>query len=118
MKIYFERSGGFLGRSVSTVVDTNKLPPERALSLLEKLEDADFFDLPESPDAGLEGVFVADQLSYKVTVELAGVQHTVETSETNAPHELQPLLHELSQFARESGPVPSGYPDASSGNRS
>lgn len=106
MKIYFERSGGFLGRSVSAVVDTNQIPPEQALSLLEKVEHAEFFDLPESPAAGLEGYQGADQLCYKVTVEVAGVQHTVETSDVNAPEELQPLLQELSQLARESYRLP------------
>ena len=47
MKIHFERSGGFLGRELSTSVDTNDLPPEKALRLLEVLEDADFFTLPD-----------------------------------------------------------------------
>lgn len=101
MKIYFERSGGFTGRSVSTTVDTDQIPSEQALSLLEKVDDADFFDLPESPTAGLEGALMRDQLSYKVTVEVAGVEHTVETSDTNAPQQLQPLLRELSHYARE-----------------
>jgi hypothetical protein len=102
MKIYFERSGGFMGNTVSAVVDTNQIPPERALPLLEKIEDADFFDLPESPGGALEGVAVPDELNYKVTVEVAGVQHTVKTSDNNAPQQLQPLLQELSRFARES----------------
>ncbi len=101
MKIYFERSGGFMGRSVSTYVDTNQIPPEQALTLLVKVEDAEFFDLPEMPDAGLESSIVPDALSYKVTVEVAGVKHTVETSENNAPPQLQPLLQELSQLARQ-----------------
>ena len=71
MKIYFERSGGFLGRSVSTFVDTNQIPPEQALNLLVKVEDAEFFDLPEMPGAGLESTAVPDALAYKVTVEVA-----------------------------------------------
>jgi hypothetical protein len=102
MKIYFERSGGFVGRNVSAVVDTSQLPPEQALGLLTKVEEASFFDLPESPGAALEGYQGVDQLCYKVTVEVAGVQHTVETSDANAPQELQPLLDELSQLARAS----------------
>lgn len=101
MKIYFERSGGFLGRSVSVVVDTNRLPPEEALGLLEKVEQAEFFDLPESPAGSHEGFQGADQLCYKVTIEIAGVEHTVETSDVDAPEALQPLLQELSQLARE-----------------
>ena len=111
MKIYFERSGGFMGRSVSTFVDTNQIPPEQALGLLVKVEDAEFFDLPQMPGAGLESTVVPDALSYKVTVEVAGVKHTVETSETDAPPQLQPLLQELDQLARQTprpGATPAG----------
>ncbi|MCA9867161.1 MAG: hypothetical protein KIS95_11420 [Anaerolineae bacterium] len=103
MKIYFERSGGFMGRDVSTVVDTNRIPPEEALSLLEKVDDSDFFCLPQSLTAGPESLSGADQLCYKITVEIAGVQHTVETLDQNAPQELQPLLDELGKIARSEG---------------
>jgi hypothetical protein len=114
MKIYFERSGGFLGRSLSTVVDTNQLPPEQALKLLEIVEDTDFFGLPENLDAGPENFSGSDQLCYRVTVEVAGVQHTVEVSDTNAPPCLQPLLDELSLWARQTrqpdgAPGPRGF---------
>lgn len=102
MKIYFERTGGFMGRSICTTVDTNQIPPEQALSLLEKIDTAAFFDLPESPDAGLESApGSADQLCYKVTVEVAGVSHTVETSDMHVPEQLQPLLNELNQYSRQ-----------------
>ena len=77
MKIYFERSGGFLGRNVSTVVDTNELPPEKALKFLEIMEDTDFFELPENPNSFSDDSSGADHLCYKVTVEVAGIQHTV-----------------------------------------
>lgn len=100
MKIYFERTGGFTGQHISTVVDTNQIPPEQAVVLLEKLDEADFFCLPEQLNSGLEGLASADQLSYRITVEVAGVRRTIEASETGAPEELQPLLNELTQFAR------------------
>jgi len=102
MKIYFERSGGFVGREISTVVDTNEIPPEQALKILEILDDTDFFDLPQDPGHGLESAPGNDQMCYRVTVEVAGFQHTVETSDTDAPPQLQPLLQELSQWARQS----------------
>lgn len=102
MKIYYERSGGFIGRNVSAVVDTNQLPPEEALRLLEKIDNADFFCIPESLTSGPESIYGADQLCYKITVEVAGVQHTVEASDENLPEELQPLVQELTNFARES----------------
>lgn len=117
MKIYYERSGGFIGRNVSTVVDTNQLPPEEALGLLEKVDTADFFSIPESFTSGLESVHGADRLCYKVTVEVAGVRHTVEASDENLPEELQPLIQELTQFARESARTSSDTLAPRSGDR-
>ena len=102
MKIYFERSGGFVGRQVSATVDTRELPPEKALRLLEAVEDADFFTLPETPLTGPENMPANDSLCYRVTVEVAGVQHTVETSDSGAPSRLDPLIDELSRWARQS----------------
>jgi len=102
MKIYFERSGGFVGRQVSTTVDTKELPPEKALRLLEAVEDADFFTLPETPPIGPENMPANDSLCYRVTVEVAGVQHTIETSDPGNPPRLEPLIDELSRWARQS----------------
>lgn len=101
MKIYFERSGGFLGREVSTFVDTTELPPEKALRLLTIVEDVDFFTLSPPPAGAPESLAVGDQLCYRVTVEVAGVQHTIEASDTTAPPELEPLIEELSRWARQ-----------------
>ena len=101
MKIYFERSGGFLGREVSTTVDTTELPPEVALQLLSIVEDTNFFTLSQPPASGLESTSGADQMCYRVTVEVAGVQHTIEGSDTTTPPELEPLIEELSRWARQ-----------------
>jgi hypothetical protein len=103
MKIYFERSGGFMGRSVSTVIDTNEIPPEKALKLLEIIEEIDFFEWSESYEEGRESTPTgADTMCYRVTLEVAGTQHTIETSDTSTPGELEPLIQELDQIARQS----------------
>ncbi len=112
MKIHFERSGGFVGRQISTTVDTSDLPPEKALRLLEALEDADFFTLPENPAGSLESAPIPDNMCYRVTVEVAGVQHTVETSDAGTPSRLEPLIDELTRWARQtetSGAPGSGF---------
>jgi hypothetical protein len=102
MKIYYERSGGFMGRTVMTVVDTNELPPKEALTLLESIEESDFFQLSATIDQGLESVdTIPDELCYRVTVEVAGVQHSVETSDSSTPPELQRLISELDRLARQ-----------------
>ncbi|MFO7664864.1 MAG: protealysin inhibitor emfourin [Chloroflexota bacterium] len=104
MKIYFERSGGFMGRTISTVVDTDAIPAEKALKLLEIVDEVDFFDLTEGTGQTFETSGIgADELCYRVTVEVAGVQHTIETSETAAPNELQPLLEVLDHLTRQTG---------------
>lgn len=98
MKIYFERSGGFMGTTVSTFIDTGELPPEEAARLLELIQDVDFFTLDETE---LESVpSMTDQYVYTVTAEVAGVEHTVCLHEGSAPDELQPLLRQLTIIAR------------------
>jgi hypothetical protein len=96
MRIYFERSGGFLGTTLSTTVDTSTLPPEEANQLGELLQDTNFFELPPvlAQEKG------ADQLSYRLTVETATQSHTVVTTDMDAPDELQPLLRQLTLLAR------------------
>ena len=101
MKVYFERSGGFVGRTVSVCLDTKELPPEEALRLLGLVEDIDFFRLPEPPVDGREQMVVPDQMCYRVTVEVAGVQQTIETPDPNMPPGLEPLIDELSRLARQ-----------------
>ncbi len=101
MKVYFERSGGFVGRTVSVCLDTKELPPDEALRLLGLVEDVDFFRLPEPPADALNNVVVPDQMCYRVTVEVAGVQQTIETPDPNMPPGLEPLIDELSRLARQ-----------------
>lgn len=100
MKVYFERSGGFVGRTISVCVDTKELPPEEALKLLQLIEDTDFFTLPE-PGA-MESAVIPDQMCYRVTVEVAGVQQTIETPDPNDPPGIEPLIEELTRWAHQS----------------
>jgi hypothetical protein len=96
MRIYFERSGGFMGTTLSTTVDTATLAPEEANQLGELLQETHFFELPPvlAEEKG------ADKLSYRLTVETATQSHTVVTTDMGAPDELQPLLRQLTLLAR------------------
>lgn len=98
MRIHFERSGGFLGTTLSTTVDTATLPPEEANELGELLQETHFFELPPF----LVDEKGADQLSYRLTVETATQSHTVVTTDEDAPEALQPLLRQLTLMARRS----------------
>jgi hypothetical protein len=95
-KIFFERTGGFMGRKVSASFDFEDLPNDLAELLDELLDDADFFELP----ADLTQPTVPDAFTYNITVSSDEKQHSVRVSDTTAPDELRPLLEELSKQAR------------------
>jgi hypothetical protein len=61
------------------------------------VEGAHFFDLPPVLKPPVEG---ADRFQYRLTVERGKQFHTVETSESAAPEQLQPLLDRLTDAAR------------------
>jgi hypothetical protein len=94
MRIWFERTGGFAGRSLHGLLDSTSLPELQARRLAELLDQSHFFALPqklESPSPG------ADRFSYRVTVETDSGSHTVEAGEAAVPPELRPLLDWLAR---------------------
>jgi len=95
MLIQFERRGGFAGIRKDTKLDTESLPSEKAQELLELIEKADFFNLPEKFPVPKRG---ADYFQYRLTIEKEGTQHTVEVSDPAAPATLRPLLQFLSKY--------------------
>lgn len=97
MQIYFERSGGFMGLQLKTVVDTAELPAGEAEEWERTLNAARFFDLPSS----LEPQRGADLLVYKLTVVTTEQRHTALCTDADAPEELRPLLRRLTIMARQ-----------------
>ena len=95
-KIYFERTGGFMGRKVSVTIDLDDLPKKQAEALGEMLDEADFFELP----ADLTRPAIPDAFTYNITVSSEEKQHSVRVSDATAPDDLRPLLEELSRQAR------------------
>lgn len=100
MRIDFERTGGFMGVRIAGTFDTKSLPMEEAIDILDMVDDASFFELPEAVTGKAEA---ADQFQYRLTVEYAGRQHTVETTDTGAPDSLRPLLSRLTTLTRTQG---------------
>ncbi len=86
-----------MGLIIRTTVDTHSLPADEAASLEQMAAQAHFFELPEM----LENDGGADQFVYKLTIETEGQRHTVQTTDTAAPQELQPLLDQLTTLARQ-----------------
>ncbi len=96
MRIEFKRSGGFMGLSLSTTVDTDSLAVQEADDLKRLVEAAGFFTLP----ATLKSTKGADQFTYRLTIESGDQRHTVEVSDSVAPESLRPLLQRLTSMAR------------------
>ena len=95
-KIFFERSGGFMGRTVNATIDLDNLPDDLAEALEELLDEADFFELP----ADLTRPPMPDAFTYTITVSKESRQHSVRVSDATAPDDLRPLLEELNKQAR------------------
>jgi hypothetical protein len=96
MRIQFERSGGFMGRTVNLAVDLDDLPAGEAEALRRLVEQADFSGLNKD----LAPTQARDDFQYRITVETEKGEHTVRVSDASAPESLRPLLEELSRRAR------------------
>ena len=96
MQIYFKRSGGFMGLSVQTELDTSSLPPDQAEAIENMLVEANFFDLPSD----LTQVDTADRFTYELTVVSEDTEHTVCFSEQDAPLEINMLVRHLTLMSR------------------
>lgn len=95
-KIFFERSGGFMGRTIRATIDLESLPRDAAEALEELLDEADFFELP----ADLTRPPMPDAFTYTITVSSQEKQHSVYVNDATAPEDLRPLLEELNKQAR------------------
>ncbi len=96
MRIVFEQSGGFMGRTVNLTLDLGELPPEQASVLRNLLQEAHFLEL----DQDLAPRPMRDSFSYRITVETESAEHTIRVNDANAPSSLRPLIQELSKRAR------------------
>ncbi len=96
MRIVFEQSGGFMGRTVNLVLDLDDLPPEQVSMIRELLQEAHFLDL----DQDLAPRPARDTYSYRITVETENFEHTVRVNDTSVPSNLRPLIQELSKRTR------------------
>jgi hypothetical protein len=90
--ITFKRSGGFVGKGMRFQLTLDDLPRGDANALLQLVEDAEFFNLPEN----LIVKFNPDEYQYTITVDVGAVCHTVRTNDTTMPRSLRPLVDELS----------------------
>ncbi len=97
MRISFERTGGFTGIGVSSVIDTDQLDADAARDLKELVERSGFFALREENLAGGAG---ADQFQYTLSIEDEGRSHTLRIGDESAASELASLLRRLTVLSR------------------
>lgn len=95
MLIQFERRGGFAGIRKDTKLNTESIPSKDTHELLELIEKADFFNLPEKFPPPKKG---ADYFQYRLAIENEGKKHTIEISDPAVPATLRPLLQFLSKY--------------------
>ena len=104
MRIHFERTGGFAGPAMkrAVTVDADQLPAEEAAELRTLLTAADLSALAR-PAATAEQKARPDAFHYRLTIEVAGKQHTLDVSDTTMPPVLRPLVKWLTARASRPG---------------
>ena len=103
MQIYFKRTGGFMGQSITRLVDTAVLPTKEAATIQTLINQADFFDLPTETATLSPPVFPnSDQFEYTLLIDDGSThrRHTVKRCDDTVSDELWPLLRELTTLAR------------------
>jgi hypothetical protein len=97
-KINYKRTGGVLGREIDMDIDLNEIPDDESQELMRLITETNFFKIPQN----LIAQAVPDEYEYTVTVEAGNTPHTIQTSDSNAPESLRPLLDKLGTLARGS----------------
>jgi hypothetical protein len=102
MRVQFKTDGGFVylpDRGAPMAIDTDELPAKEADELERLLEDANFFDLPETspPPRG-----AADYLRYTISVTAGEHSHTVHLTDPIGDPDVQALVEYLEARSRES----------------
>jgi hypothetical protein len=96
-RIEFEQSGGFAGMTLSTTVDTARLPPDEAREIEQLVDQADLTALPSRPAGPPRG---ADRFQYDITVVRGRKRHHVTIQESDMPPAVRPLVQRLAELAR------------------
>jgi hypothetical protein len=96
MKIHFERSGGFGGLTLRTVVDSAELHPKAAHELAKLVAGSEL-----TGSRGQQSVNrTADGFSYSVTIDDGERCSEFAGDETSLPESVRPLVDWLTRRAR------------------
>lgn len=89
--ISFERSGGLAGAELHLELKLDEIPQEEAKRLQALIDEARFFTIQTPKTTSTQ----PDEFHYVITINDGNQSHTVRTTESTAPRELQPLIKEL-----------------------
>lgn len=99
MQISYERTGGFAGIRFHANINTEELPFSEAETLLELMDEINFFELPER----MVENDTPDSFCYFLTVDDGERRHTVEVSAAAMSDQMYRLVNQLQQIARGTG---------------
>ncbi|MFQ5422197.1 MAG: protealysin inhibitor emfourin [Anaerolineae bacterium] len=98
MRIFFERTGGFMGIRLASQMDTTAMPQKEAIELQQLvMTAANYF---EKLEIKKEPASTVDTFQYRLVVEDGEEQKEYEVTEETAPNEIRPLLRQLTVLAR------------------
>jgi hypothetical protein len=89
IRVCLQRSGGFTGIPITTVVDTASLPSAAAEQLRQLIESADFLHLPPVITAGNA---LPDRFQYHIAIEDDEQKHSVTVGEAAISDKLKTLI--------------------------
>jgi Emfourin len=95
MKIKFRQTGGFAGLSKSIEMEQKSLSKEETATLKSLIEQADYFELPESTPQS-----AADMEQYLINIEMNGKTREIFVGRKNMPKNLKPLVKHLAKKAK------------------
>ncbi len=96
-EIYFERSGGFLGNTISIEIDSRSLSPEEKGKLESMIEESGFMSL-QPPDKTVQRS--PDRFQYQITIKSNSGTNTLIMGESSVPGELRSLIQYLTKKTR------------------
>ena len=92
--VTFSRTGGIVGNDLGLKWDLDNLPEDESERLMQLINQADFFNLPEKLAARSN----PDEFQYTITVATEAASHTVHCTDTTMPRQLRILVKELTML--------------------
>lgn len=97
-KITFQRSGGFAGITLSSVLDPDTLPENESAQARRLIEAANLFELPKPVKSRSAA---RDTFEYKITIREKGRRRTIVIGDQSAPANLKPLIDYLVEQSKK-----------------